>query len=112
MIKNKQPITLLLIGILSMILFLYEINTISPSYVFTFATIHIPSIIPFFILIFFILFGFAGAICRSITQGIVAGIIGIAYLLLRMLGITHWFFMILLILLFAVIELFLLQKNT
>jgi len=107
MILQKGSPTFLLIGILSSILFIFLIFSFSPSGYF----FHFPSLFLFFPLVFFAAFGFVGFLLKSKVQAIVVGFMFVSFFLLRFFSFTNWFFTSLLILLFAIIEGFLLQKN-
>jgi len=109
--KSNRPVTFLLIGIFSFVLLLFYTHAFPPTYLFHAGAIPIPGSIPFFALFFLTLFGLGAGILKSNTQGIITGIFGLLFLLLRMLGFTHWFFSLVLVTLFGVIELFLIQKN-
>ncbi|MDE2589935.1 MAG: hypothetical protein KGL95_09765 [Patescibacteria group bacterium] len=109
--KKKRSVTLLLIGILGFLLLLFFTHTFSPTVLFSVVFLTVPSIIPFFLLVFVTLFGLAGFTLNSNLQGILAGLFGILFLLLRMFSFTHWFFTLLLVTLFAVVEMFFLQKS-
>ncbi|HEX8965362.1 MAG TPA: hypothetical protein VF820_02930 [Patescibacteria group bacterium] len=111
-IKNKdRSTTFLLLGILSLLLLIFLIKTISPSFVITLSMFHISIIIPFFVLFFFAVAGILGFILASKIQGIIIGSFLALYLIIRLLGLTSLFFLLLLFLLFIVVEMFFLKAK-
>src|SRR6266702_4781946 len=107
----KKNLTLFLIGILSLLLLLYLTHGFSPSYQFTFANFHISILIPFFLLFFCLIFGLIGYILKSKTQGILLGLFSVSFLLLRYYHFTHWFFFLLLFIIFILTEIIFLKTK-
>lgn len=109
--KRFRSLTFLLIGIFSFMLLILLIKSLSPTYVFLWNVIHISIIFPFFILLFLSFSGIIGFLLASKLQGIIIGIFLVAYLLVRLTGLTNWFFLLLMVLLFLIVELFLLKSK-
>src|SRR5437762_14033509 len=107
----KRNFTLFLIFLLAILLLLYMTYSLPPTYTFLFGSFKIPILIPFFFLLFCTLTGFIGYILKSKTQGVLAGLLFISYLLLRYFGFLHWFFLVLLFVIFILIEIIVLKSQ-
>jgi len=101
----------LLVPLSLFILLLYLIFFFPPTYQIRLNTITIPIFIPFFLLLFFTVAGFTGLLFKNTLQGMVFGVFCVGYVLLRLFGFTHWFFLLLLVILFALIEIILLKSR-
>jgi len=115
---HKRPLPLLIIGIISLGTLAALIYFFSPNTTLTFQQtltnfplifdkyLQIPPIYLFFILIGIFLFSMGTYIFRSKAHGILIAALVITYLLFRLNRLTHPFFLILLLALFFVLELF------
>jgi hypothetical protein len=109
--RRRRNYVYLLLAILLAILTLYIVKTYPPFYKFPFKPIEI-SIVPIF---FIVLGGFLYTLLSFIfikkTQAILITFFIILYFILRLLGLTHWAFGIIIILLFVASEYFILLKK-
>ena len=101
----------LLLAILFGILTAYILINFPPSYKISVYMLSIP-IVPIFIISLagsiFCIFTF---IFKRKLQGIIFSVFVILYLILRLLGLTHWIFLVLILALFITTELFVLKKK-
>src|SRR3989344_6221949 len=104
--RRKKPIWLLIGGLLSLVIFIYLIVFFSPNSQFSTFNFQL-SILPVFLLISFLLFFSASSyLLNNIRRGIFVGLFALIYLLLRLLNLTHPFFLIMLLILFITLEMF------
>ncbi len=101
---RKKGTKLFIISIFSLASLLYLILSFSPSFKLSYLNFQIPIIFVFFVLLFIFIFSISGYIMRSKTQGILIGLFAVSYLLLRFIGLTQLFFLILLLIFFIVLE--------
>src|SRR3989344_3844363 len=102
--RRKKPIWLLIGGLLSLVIFIYLIVFFSPNSQFSLAprSLGEVGIFPlFFILIFAFLFSLFSFLLNNFRRGIFVGLFALIYLLLRLLNLTHPFFLIMLLILFT-----------
>lgn len=109
--RKRHNYIYLFLAILFGIATAYLIYTFPPSYKIPASTIQI-SIIPLFLI------SLTGLIYTALTfifiqktQGILFTVFIISYLALRLIGLTHWIFIIMFIALFITAELFVLKKK-
>jgi hypothetical protein len=109
--RRRHNFIYLLLGILFAILTIYILFTFPPSSKLAVGNIGIP-IIPIFLvsLTGFIFCTFTFIFIQK-TQGILIGIFVILYLILRMIGLTHWIFLVLVLGLFTAVEFFIFKKK-
>ena len=115
---QKRPLSLLIIGIISLVTLAYLIYFFPPNSNLTFPKIittlpislenylQIPPLILFFLLTAIFFFSIGSYIFKSKAHGILIAGLVIVYLLFRLYHLTHPFFLILLLALFLVLELF------
>ncbi|GEM_PF-3374796 len=112
--RRKKPIWLLVVGLLSLALLMYVLIFFSPNSQFSLAprSLGEVGILPFFfILIFTSLFFLFSFFLSNFRRGLFIGIFVSVYLLLRFLGLTHIFFLIMLLILFITLEMFFSYKK-
>ena len=108
--RRRRNYIYLLLAILLAIFTLYIIKNLPPSYMIPIGNFGIP-ILPIFLLT---LAGFIYSLLTFIfiqkTQGILVSFFIIIYLILRLLGLTHWVFGILILIIFIASETITLKK--
>ncbi|QQG40886.1 MAG: hypothetical protein HYV37_01005 [Candidatus Levyibacteriota bacterium] len=111
--RKKRPLFLLLISILSFAALSYIVFSYSPSSLINIQKpkIDIPSAATFFVLVFIFFSSFSGYLFHNVRRGILLGTSIVVYLLLRFFGLRNIFFLIILIAIFATIELTFSQKK-
>lgn len=122
--RRKKPIWLLIGGLLSLIILTYLIVFLSPNSQFSLAPQSLldprslseggakVGILPFFfILIFTSFFSVSSFLLKDMRRGIFIGLFASTYLLLRFIDLTHIFFLIMLLILFATLEMFFSYKK-
>jgi len=109
--RKRHNFIYLLLSILFGIIIFYLFYNYPPTYKFPLSKIQIP-ILPLFLI------SLAGFIFSTLTfifiqkiQGIIISVFVILFLILRLIGITHWIFAVLFIALFITTELFILKKK-
>lgn len=109
--RRRRNYIYLLLAILFAIFALYIIKNFPPFYKFPVMNIGIP-VLPVFLIT---LAGFIYSILTFIfiqkTQGILVSFFIIIYLVLRLLGLTHWGFGVIILILFIVSEIYILKKK-
>jgi hypothetical protein len=120
---RKRPLPLLIIGILSLTALFYLIYFFSPDINITFPAvalvlpgsiskyINIPPVDVFFILLTIFLFSLGSYVFKSIKHGILIAGFAVTYLIFRLNHLTNPFFLVLLLALFFVLELFVSSRN-
>ena len=109
--NKKRPFHFLLLAILIGIGLGYVVNAYPPSATFPIAGIQIP-LFPFVALAFLLCsFSFLTYFLHNYLQGLLVAIFIGTYLGMRMAGITHIFFLLVLLALFGSLELFFLKKR-
>lgn len=121
--SRKRPLLLLLIGMLSFIAFICVIYFLPPKTTLSlpeeFSTlpfslekvIQLPTLILFFVLLGMFLFSIGAYLFKNKAHGVLIAGLVIIYLLLRLNHLTHPFFLILLLALFFVLELFISNRD-
>ncbi|HYM65076.1 MAG TPA: hypothetical protein VES68_01150 [Candidatus Sulfotelmatobacter sp.] len=104
--RGKRPISFLILSILSLGLLVYLVLNFSPSYNFPILGFNFPVLILFFLLFFIFLYSFFSFALINKRRGLFISLFVNIYLLLRLNGLTHIFFLILLVILFGCLELF------
>ena len=109
--RKRHNFVYLLLAILFAILTGYLFFNFPPDHKFEIANFGFP-ILPIFLAS---LIGFIFSACTFIfiqkAQGIIISTLILLYLILRLLGLTHWIFLFLFLGLFITIELFVLKKK-
>ncbi len=109
--RRKKPIWLLIVGLLSLAIFIYLIVFLSPNFQVAVFNFQVP-IFPVFLLISFLLFfSISSFVLNNMRRGIFIGLFASTYLLLRFLDLTHIFFLIMLLILFVTLEMFFSYKK-
>ncbi len=108
---RKKPIWLLACGFLSLTLFIYLIIFFSPDFQFSIFNFQLPILTIFLLTSFFLFTSVSSYLLSNIRRGLFIGLFVPAYLLLRFLGLTHIFFLIMLLILFITLEMFFSYKS-
>jgi len=109
--RRKKPIWLLTGGLLSLVIFIYLIVFFSPNFQFSIFNFQLPILPVFLLFSSFLLFFFSSFLLNNTRRGIFIGLFGSVYLLLRLLDLTHIFFLIMLLILFTTLEMFFSYKR-
>ena len=96
---------LIVISILTVAALTYLILKFSPSARFLILNYQFPVIALFLALLFIFLFSLSAFILTSTRRGVLIGLFAVIYLILRLNNLTHPFFLIMLLILFACVEL-------
>ena len=109
--RKRHNFLYLLLAMLFGIITGYLLYSFPPTYKFPLSSIQIP-ILPLFLV------SLAGFIFSSLTfifiqktQGIIVSFFVVLYLILRLIGLTHWIFLGLILALFITVELFIFKKK-
>ncbi|OGH32270.1 MAG: hypothetical protein A3E70_00095 [Candidatus Levybacteria bacterium RIFCSPHIGHO2_12_FULL_40_44] len=109
--RKRHNFVYLLLAILLAISTAYIFFSFSPEYKFTVLNSGVP-VLPIFLTS---LIGFIFSVLTFIfiqkTQGIVISLLILFYLILRLVGLTHWLFGALFLALFVTVELFVIKKK-
>ena len=109
--RRRRNYIYILLAILLAIALMYIVKNLPPSYAIPVSNLKMP-ILPIFFLAFA---GFIYSLLTFIfiqkTQGILISFFVILYLILRLLGLTHWGFGIIILALFITSEVFILRKK-
>lgn len=92
-------------------IFLYLFFFLSPDTKFSIFNFEITIIPLFLIALFFFVSSLIALILSNFRRGLLLGLFVVSYLILRLLNLTHIFFLIVLIALFLTIELFFSQRK-
>ena len=109
--RKRHNYIYLLIVILFGIITIYIIKTFPPTYKIPIQSVELPILPLFFISLVGFIFSALTFIFIKKTQGIIVSIFVVTYLILRLIGLTHWIFLILVIALFITTELFIFRKK-
>lgn len=109
--RKRHNFLYLLLAILFGIITLYLFYNFPPTYKFSISQLQIPIIPLFLISLTGLIFSILTFIFIQKTQGIIISFFVILFLVLRLIGLSHWIFLILIIALFITVELFVLKKK-
>jgi len=102
--RKKRPVLFLFSWIIASLILFYLIVFVSPTYQLLFTNYHLPVIYFFFLFFFIAVFSLTTLALNNIRWGALISFFLISYLLLDLLGLTHPFFAILLIIIFIILE--------
>lgn len=109
--RKRHNFIYLLLAILFGISTVYIFVTFPPEHSFALSNFGIP-VLPIFLLSLTVfIFSSLTFIFIQKTQGIILSLLILFYLILRLIGLTHWIFLVMFIALFITIELFVLKKK-
>lgn len=109
--RKRHNYIYLLLSILFGILTVYIFYNFPPGYKFPISEIEIPVLPIFFISLAGFIFSLLTFIFIQKTQGLIVSFFVILYLIIRIMGLTHWIFALLVVALFITSELFILKKR-
>ncbi|MEK9176532.1 MAG: hypothetical protein AAB520_03750 [Patescibacteria group bacterium] len=109
--RKRHNYVYLLLSILLAISTAYLFINFSPDYKFTISNFGIPVLPLFFASLISFTFTSLTFFFIQKTQGIIISTLILFYLILRLLGLTHWIFAIMFLSLFITAELFVLKKK-
>ncbi len=90
---------------------MYLIINYPPDFQFSIYNYSLQIIPVFFVLLFVFLYFLFDVLFASRRRGLFAGFFAATYLLLRLSGLTHPFFLVMLIILFGCLELFFVKRK-
>ncbi len=109
--RKRHNFIYLLLAILLGILTVYLFLNFPPNYKFPISNFGIPVLPIFLATLTAFIFSLLTFIFIQKTQGIIISLLLLLYLILRLLGLTHWLFALLFLALFITVELFILKKK-
>ncbi len=109
--RKRHNYVYLLLSVLFGILTSYIFLTFPPNYKFLTSNLGVPIFPIFFASLIILIFSFLTFIFIKKIQGIVVSVIFSAFLVLRLIGLTHWIFALLLLALLITIEVFLYKQK-
>ena len=109
--RKRHNYLYLLLAILFGIILGYLFYNFPPTHKFYVSKLQIPFLPLFLISLTGFIFSSLTFIFIQKTQGIIVSVFIILYLILRLIGLTHWIFAVLFIALFITTELFILKKK-
>ncbi|MCL6096771.1 MAG: hypothetical protein M1444_03800 [Patescibacteria group bacterium] len=102
--RKKRPLRLLVLGLLSIVSLIYLVLNFPPTYGFTISDFRfqiLPIGLALLSLFIFSLFGF---VLNNKRRGFLVAVFVLGYLILRLMSLTHPFFIILLLVLLIMLE--------
>ena len=109
--RKRHNYIYLLIAILLTIITSYLFVNFSPFHKFLISAVTIPILPIFFAILGLLIFSLSTFIFIGKQHGVVITLIVLGYLLMRLIGLTHWIFLTLSIALLITVELFLIKKK-
>ncbi len=111
--RKRKPFWLLVVSLLSLAILIYLVLNFPPSHQFTIYNLPFDfaqggrfTILPIvLILIFLFIFSLFGFILNNKRRGVLIAVFVLGYLILKLLNLTHPFFIILLLVLLIMLEL-------
>lgn len=108
--RRRRNYIYLLLAILLAISLLYILKNLPPSFAIPVSNTAIPILPIFFLLLIGFIYSLLTFIFIKKTQGILISFFIIIYLILRLLGLTHWVFGAIILILFIISEFFIFKK--
>ena len=108
---KKHPWPLLVVALLLIGLLTYLIIFFPPAYIISIATLKIPLVVAFLLVVFVTIYALMAYLTINSWQGLIFGVAGVVYLLLRYFGISHPLFGILLLAMLVSIEFAIYKKK-
>lgn len=108
---KKRDIKFLILGILCLMILGWFLFSYSPSEAINIKGININTLPVFLLLIFLSIFSLTGFILKNLRRGLLISLSLVAYLIIRLLGLTNPFFPVLILALAVIIELFFSKKD-
>jgi hypothetical protein len=102
--KRHFSLKYLIYSLSSFVAVIVLIVYLSPSYEMSFMGFRLSIIVPFFIVIFLLIYCLGRLIIKSKKHALIIALFVVSYLLFRLNGLTHPLFLILLLALFLVVE--------
>lgn len=109
--RRRRNYVYLLFSILLAIALMYVIKNLPPSYMIPVMNFGFPILPVFFLLLAGFIYSLLTFIFIQKTQGILVAFFVILYLILRLLGLTHPIFAVIILVLFIVSEFIILKKK-
>ncbi|GEM_PF-2705588 len=109
--RKRHNFVYLLLAILLTILTVYLFINFPPDYRFAVSNFGVPILPIFLVSLTGFIFSTFTFIFIQKTQGLIISFLILIYLILRLLGLTHWIFLFLFLALFITIELFVVKKK-
>ncbi len=109
--RGRRPWLLFIPGVLSLAALSYLVYYYPPDYQFLISNFQIPVLPVWFVLLFIAVYGIFSFFLNSKRRGFMLSLFAVIYLLLRLNGLTHLLFLLLLIVLFGLIELFYIKRK-
>ena len=109
--KKRRNYLYLLLAILFAIITGYIFINFPPGYEFQIMNLGIPILPIFFTLFGLLIFSTTTFLFIQKNHGVVITIFVMSYILMRILGFTHWIFGVMFLALFITVELFILKKK-
>jgi|ERR1035437_6049949 hypothetical protein len=109
--KKRRPFWLLIVFVLSLVGLGYLILNFSPSSQLPILNFQLPILSFGLLLLFVLIFSTTTFLLANSRRGFLLGLLLVSYLVLRLNGLTSPFFAILLLILFAGVELFFIKRK-
>ena len=109
--RKRHNYIYLLISILLAIIISYLFVNFSPFHKFRISNISIPILPIFFASFGFLIFSLSTFIFIGKHHGVIITLVTLGYLIMRLIGLTHWIFLVLVLGLLIVLELFIIKKK-
>ncbi len=109
--RKRHNYIYLLISVLLGIIISYLFVNFSPFHKFQISNLSLPILPVFFASLGLLIFSLSTFIFIGKQHGVIITLIILGYLLMRLIGLTHWIFLILSIALLITIELFIIKKK-
>lgn len=109
--RKRHNYIYLLFAILLSIICAYMLVNFSPFHKFQIASIGIPILPIFFTLLGLLIFSLSVFLFIQKQHGVIITLISLLYLLMRVIGLTHWIFLVLVLGLLIALELFIIKKK-
>ncbi len=109
--RKRHNYAYLLASVLFLILISYLFVNFSPFHKFVISNLKIPILPIFFTLLGLLFFSLSTFLFIQKQHGVVLTLTILGYLLMRLVGLTHWIFLGLMVGLIVVLELFIIKKK-
>lgn len=109
--RKRHNYAYLLASVLFLILISYLSVNYSPFHKFQISTLAVPILPIFFTLLGLLIFSLSTFVFIQKQHGVVLTLMILGYLLMRLIGLTHWIFLILVLGLLVALELFIIKKK-
>ncbi|MCL5435234.1 MAG: hypothetical protein M1405_02490 [Patescibacteria group bacterium] len=103
--RRKRPLRLLVLGLLSVAVLIYLVLNFPPTYGFMISDFRFQILPIVLVLVFLFIFSLVAFLLNNKRRGFLVAVFILGYFILKLINLTHPFFIILLLILLAMLEL-------